>query len=225
MCGRYSFVPGEQLFERFAAENQQLPLHPQPNVAPGSTMPVVVRNSPNRVALMQWGLVPFFAKEPRTSYKTINARAETVSTAPTFRRPFRTRRCLVPASGFYEWKQTEHGKVPHYIRLKNHDLFAFAGLYDIWQDGAGNELTTYTIITTTPNSLMAPIHHRMPVLLRREDEDVWLDKAVQDVESLLALLRPYPADEMEAYPVSKAVNNPANAYEALTQPQAGAGVE
>ena len=218
MCGRYGLVPGDTFNDRFEIENQQLALLPHYNVAPGSTMPVVVRNSPNRVELMQWGLVPSFSKEPRTNYKTINARAETVSTSPAFRTPFRTRRCLVPASGFYEWMQTAQGKVPQYIHLKDQELFAFAGLYDIWSDAEGNELKTYTIITTTPNSVMEPIHNRMPAILRREDEAVWLDPKLQDTQRLLALLQPYAGEEMEAYPVSRAVNNPANDGEELIQP-------
>ena len=219
MCGRYGLVPGKNFDERFDIENRQEPLSPQYNVAPGSTMPVVVRNSPNHVALMKWGLIPHWSKEPRVKFSTINARAETVSTSPTYRTPFRSRRCLVPASGFYEWQATKDGKQPYFIHLKDESLFAFAGLYDVWRDDEGKELLTYTIITTTPNSLMAPIHNRMPVILKREDEDVWLDKEA-DTERLLSLLAPYPAEGLEAYPVSRAVNNPANEGEELIEPEA-----
>ena len=179
-------------------------------------MPVVVRNSPNRLVEMQWGLIPSWSKEPRAQFSTINARAETITKSPVFRGPFKSRRCLVPASGFYEWRQTDQGKQPYCIRLKAGELFAFAGLYDVWRDGEGNELSSYTIITTTPNDLVAPIHNRMPVILQQEDEQVWLDNEA-DSARLLALLVAYPADEMEAYPVSRAVNSPANEGAELLQ--------
>lgn len=220
MCGRYAIVPSTAFTERFQIENLSEDLSPSYNVAPGSTMPVVVRNSPNRVVQMQWGLIPFWSRAPNTGYRTINARAETVATAPSFRHSFRKKRCLVPASGFYEWKQTAGGKVPYYIRLTDTDLFAFAGLYDVWKDAEGNGRTTYTIITTTPNSLVAPIHNRMPVILAGKDEDLWLNNELSDPEPLLQLLKPYSADAMEAYAVSTAVNNPKNDGEELLQPVA-----
>jgi putative SOS response-associated peptidase YedK len=209
MCGRYSLVPTESIAARFDIQQQQLTLAPRYNVAPSQSMPVVVRNSPNRLIEMQWGLIPSWSKEPRAQFSTINARAETITKSPVFRGPFKSRRCLVPASGFYEWQRTEQGKQPFCIRLKDADLFAFAGLYDVWQDAAGNELYSYTVITTAPNDLVASIHNRMPVILHPEDEDAWLDKYT-DSAQLLALLKAYPADAMEAYPVSRAVNSPAN---------------
>jgi putative SOS response-associated peptidase YedK len=209
MCGRYSLVPTESIATRFDIQQQQLTLTPRYNVAPSQSMPVVVRNSPNRLVEMQWGLIPSWSKEPRAQFSTINARAETITKSPVFRGPFKSQRCLVPASGFYEWQRTEHGKQPFCIGLKDTDLFAFAGLYDIWHDADGNELYSYTVITTTPNDLVASIHNRMPVILYQEDENLWLDKQT-DPARLLALLKPYPADAMQAYPVSRAVNNPAN---------------
>jgi putative SOS response-associated peptidase YedK len=217
MCGRYSLVPNENIATRFDIADQQLPLLPRYNVAPSQAMPVVVRNSPNRLVEMQWGLIPSWSKEPRVKFSTINARAETVTTSPVYRGPFQYRRCLVPASGFYEWQKTDQGKQPYCIRVKDDDLFAFAGLYDVWCDAEGQELYSYTIITTTPNDLVAPIHNRMPVILRRDDEDAWLDKAT-DPAQLLSLLVPYPADKMEVYAVSRAVNNPANERAELMQP-------
>ena len=216
MCGRYSLVPTDNLTERFDVEGQ-LPLLPRYNVAPSQSMPVVVRNSPNHLVEMQWGLIPSWSKEPRATFSTINARSETVTTSPVFRGPFKSRRCLVPASGFYEWQQTGHGKQPFGIRLKDAELFAFAGLYDVWRDGEGNELYSYTILTTTPNDLVAPIHNRMPVILRREDEQVWLDKQAEPAR-LRALMTPYPTHLMEAFPVSRAVNNPANESAELLDP-------
>jgi putative SOS response-associated peptidase YedK len=221
MCGRYSFVPNQNFAERFEVENQQLDLQTRYNVAPTQVMPVITRNSPNRVEEMRWGLVPFWAKDASIGNRMINARAETIAEKPAFRRALAARRCLVPASGFYEWQRSPEGKVPHYIFLPDADTFAFAGLYEIWKDDAGNVLKTYTIITTTPNELMAPIHNRMPVILRREDEALWLDKAAE-VPDLLALLQPYPAEQMDAYPVSRAVNSPTNDDEALIEPEPAA---
>ena len=216
MCGRYSLVPTESIAARFDVQQAQLTLAPRYNVAPSQAMPVVVRNSPNRLVEMQWGLIPSWSKEPRAQFSTINARAETITKSPVFRGPFKSRRCLVPASGFYEWQRTERGKQPFCIRLKGEDLFAFAGLYDIWQDAEGNQLYSYTVITTVPNDLVASIHNRMPVILRQEDEDAWLDKE-SDPAQLLALLTAYPADKMEAYPVSRALNSPANEGAELMQ--------
>jgi putative SOS response-associated peptidase YedK len=218
MCGRYSLVPKADFAERFGVENLQLDLEPRYNIAPTQTTPVITRNSPNRAEEMRWGLVPFWAKDPSIGNKMINARAETVAEKPAFRKALAARRCLVPASGFYEWKRDAGGKVPHYIFLRDTDSFAFAGLYEIWKDDAGKTLKTYTIITTTPNELMETIHNRMPVILSREDEGLWLDKEA-DIPALLALLRPYPAEQMDAYVVSKAVNSPMHEGESLIEPE------
>jgi putative SOS response-associated peptidase YedK len=217
MCGRYSLVPTENIAARFDVQQEQLSLQPRYNVAPSQTMPVVVRNSPNRLVEMQWGLIPSWSKEPRVQFSTINARAESIAKSPVFRGPFKSRRCLVPASGFYEWQRTGQGKQPYCIRLNDGELFAFAGLYDIWRDAEGHELYSYTIITTAPNELVAPIHNRMPVILHREDEDVWLDKGA-DPARLMSLLTAYPASAMETYPVTRAVSNPANEGAEMVQP-------
>lgn len=210
MCGRYAIVLDDAgaLQRRFSLE--ELPDDPTPrfNVAPTQTLPVIVRNSPNRVEMMRWGLIPSWAKDAAIGGRMINARAETVAEKPAFKRSLRARRCLVPASGFFEWKREGAAKTPHYIHLTNEPLFAFAGLYDTWRDPAGREVRSYTILTTGPNDLMAPIHDRMPVILDREDEDLWLDPDVVEPERLLPLLRPYPARRMAAYPVSRAVNSP-----------------
>lgn len=219
MCGRYNLVPAENIAARFEVQQAQLPIHPRYNVAPSQAMPVVVRNSPNRLVEMQWGLIPAWSKEPRASFSTINARAETLAKSPVFRGPFKSRRCLVPATGFYEWQPAPQGKQPYCIRLKHGELFAFAGLYDRWQDAEGNELYSYTIITIAPNELVAPIHNRMPAILRRDDEDTWLSQDA-DPAQLMSLLAAYPADAMEAYPVSRALNNPANEGAELLQPMA-----
>lgn len=212
MCGRYAIVlVGDgSLQRRFSLEELLDDPQPRYNIAPTQTAPVVVRNSPNRVEMMRWGLIPSWAKDASIGNRMINARAETVAEKPAFRASLRSRRCLVPASGFYEWKRDEAGKTPHFIHLVDEPLFAFAGLYDVWRDPDGRAVRSYTILTTEPNALMASIHNRMPVILRREDEGEWLDPENTAPEHLLPLLRPYPAREMEAYPVSKRVNSPTN---------------
>jgi putative SOS response-associated peptidase YedK len=218
MCGRYGLtVDTSKLQERFETSNTLPDVQPRYNIAPTQELPVIVRNSPNSMALMQWGLIPSWSKEPKVSYSTINARAENLLKSSVYKKPFQSQRCLVPASGFYEWKQTSDGKQPYYIHVQDTDVFAFAGLYDIWRDKHGHELHSYTIITTTPNDLVAPIHNRMPVILRRDDEDAWLDQDA-DQARLLSLLRPYPADEMSAYRVSTWVNSPSNDTPQVLEP-------
>lgn len=174
-----------------------------------------VRLAPNNsreLAFLRWGLVPSWADDPAIGYKMINARGETVATKPSFRKAFKARRCLVVADGFYEWQKTDGKKQPHYIRLKHDGPFAFAGLWEHWGRD-GTEIDSCTIITTDANELMAPIHNRMPVILAPTDYDVWLDPAVEEVERLQPLLRPFPAGEMTAYPVSTVVNSPRNETE------------
>jgi putative SOS response-associated peptidase YedK len=180
--------------------------------------PVVTRTSPDTAKLMKWGLVPFWAKDPRIGYKMINARAETVATAPSFRKPFHSSRCLIPASFFFEWDKSEKPSQPYAIQLNDHSTFAFAGLFDTWKDAEGKEFQSFTIITTTPNSPVERIHNRMPVILHKEDEDLWLDHETGETQTLLQLLKPYPADEMEMCRASTAVNSPRNDSSNLLQP-------
>jgi putative SOS response-associated peptidase YedK len=169
---------------------------------------------------MKWGLIPFWAKDPRIGNRLINARAETIAEKPSFKSALKANRCLVPASGFYEWKEIGGRKMPFLFQLKDISLFSFAGLYDVWKDEQKNEIKTFTIITTNANSFMAPIHDRMPVILTPENENIWLDNAINDVPQLLPLLKPYPDETMEMYPVSPAVNNPKTDSPELIQPLA-----
>ncbi len=156
--------------------------------------------------------MPSWAKEISIGSRLINARVETIAEKPSFRTALARRRCLIPADGFYEWKEADNpeegGRTPMHIRRRDGALFAFAGLWDEWQAPDGSPLRTCTIITGTPNPLMAPIHDRMPMILRREDENSWLEPGPHDTQSLLSLLAPYPAAEMEAYAVSRQVNSP-----------------
>ena len=159
--------------------------------------------------MFHWGLIPSWAKDPAIGNKMINARAETVSEKPSFRSAFKKRRCLILADGFYEWQKTDDGKQPYHIKMEDDSPFAFAGLWEAW-DKYGEEIRSGTIITTDANDLMNEIHHRMPVILHPEDYGLWLDPDFDEKEALTSLLKPYPSDAMEAYPVSRRVNKPAN---------------
>jgi putative SOS response-associated peptidase YedK len=219
MCGRYGFEAGQrELLSRFQLERVVEQLRISFNVTAGMTMPVVVRQSPNRLDLMEWGFLPRWAKDTKATRRPINARAETVASSPMFGQALRFQRCLVPARGFYEWRKTGSGKQPYWIQLKGGELFAFAGIWESWSDQQGRELHAYAIITTEPNELMAPIHNRMPVILPRDAEELWLNPDETEGERLTGLLRPYAAAELEAWPVSTAVNNPQNDSAELIRP-------
>lgn len=221
MCGRYSLFDPDEMYDRFSIVNNRLvrDIEPHYNITPGNYLPVVVKHSPNQVELMKWGLVPYWSKEPKVKYSTINARAETITSSSVYREPFKSKRCLIPANGFFEWKQISSGKVPYFIHLKHESIFAFAGVYDIWKDVEGKEFPSFAIITTTPNELMQPIHNRMPVILKKEHEEVWLTPEETNTAKLLKLLQPYPSNEMVAYPVSTAVNRPMNDTPEVIKPQ------
>jgi len=221
MCGRYTLSqPAEALAEKFQLD--EIPsLESQYNVAPTNPVATVVvdQHSYHRVLrLLQWGLVPSWAKDPKIGSKMINARAETVGQKPSFRSAFCHRRCLVLADGFYEWQRTQGKKQPYYIRMKNGQPFAFAGLWEHWQGPDGSVIDSCTHLTTEPNALVHPLHNRMPVILKPEHYQLWLDPEVQKPEQLQPLLSPYPAEEMVAFPVSSQVNNPANNAPELVKP-------
>jgi putative SOS response-associated peptidase YedK len=213
MCGRFTQHNEEDEFEdRFNFSNRSGILFKKRfNIAPSQNVPVVVVEHDARVLkLMRWGLVPFWAKDASVGYKMINARAETITEKASFKNALKNKRCLVLASGFYEWvkNQKRNRKIPLYFRLKSREPFAFAGLWDEWKQPDGDKLFSFTIITTGPNELMKPIHNRMPAILRQTDENMWLDPELMDFDKLTPLLRPYPTDLMEAYEVSTIVNSP-----------------
>jgi putative SOS response-associated peptidase YedK len=168
---------------------------------------------------MRWGLVPPWAGDIKIGRKMINARAETIAEKRSFKTPLKQSRCIVPALGFYEWKKLSDGsKQPYFIRRKDNALMGLAGIYEKWQQPNDNVVFTFSIITTTPNEIMEPIHNRMPAILQPDNEDLWLKLHFDDVPTLQKLLHPYPADQLEAYPISTAVNNPANQGRELTKP-------
>ena len=207
MCGRYTLRKTGEIQARFLVNDAPADLAPRYNIAPSERMPVIVQHEENRkIEVMSWGLVPSWSKEPKPPFSTFNARAEGIAEKPAFRLPIRRRRCLIPADGFYEWGKTGSRKQPYFIHMRDDRLFAFAGLYDIWHGEGGQEIISYTIITGEPNDVIAPLHNRMAVILRPEDEAEWLDPGVTDPFQVTRLLKPYPADEMDVYPVSSLVN-------------------
>ncbi|SDT43271.1 Putative SOS response-associated peptidase YedK [Paenibacillaceae bacterium GAS479] len=210
MCGRYTLVITlEELMRRFLIGDTTIPFHsPQYNIAPSQMVLAVISDGKhNRLGELKWGLVPPWAEDPKIGFRMLNARAETAAAKPAFREPLRRKRCLIPADGFYEWQKSGTGKQPMRITLKNGEPFAMAGLYETWISPTGEKLSTCTVLTTEPNELMRPIHDRMPVILQREDESIWLDRNIQEPSRLQGLLAPFPAEQMTAYPVGREVGN------------------
>jgi len=208
MCGRFSLATLPNTLARQFGVMDIPALPARYNIAPSQDIAVVRAGTGGReCTLLHWGLVPAWSKEPKTRYRTINARAETVAAKPAYRDAFRRRRCLVPATGFYEWQQQGDTRVPHYICMQDGGLFAFAGLWEHWQQGE-RTLDSCTLIVTEANRLMAPIHARMPVIIAPPQYADWLDPGNTDREHLQSLLVPWTATPMEAWPVSRLVNNP-----------------
>lgn len=210
MCGRFTTTaPADVLAEEFGLD-AVAPAFAAPrfNVAPTHDVPVISAWAPTALEPMRWGLVPPWADTLAIGPRFINARAETVADKPAFRQAFEKRRCLVVGDGFYEWRRDGKRKIPMYVRLRSHRPWAFAGVWEGWLSPEGTLVKTCTIITTEPNELLAPIHDRMPAILDREARARWLDDTTADWAELLALLRPFPADAMEMFPVSTQVNKP-----------------
>lgn len=214
MCGRFAlYAYMRQLIEEFGLDDEGAEdgeAGQRYNVAPSQrVMAVVSDGTANHLESFRWGFIPHWAKGDRPRYM-INARAETVAEKPTFRSAFRSRRCLVVADGFYEWKRSGKVKVPMFIRDTSGRPWGFAGIYETWDSPEEGEVTTCAIITTEANETMSRVHHRMPAIVREEDRATWLDPSVDDVEVLLPILRPYDDDRMEVFPVSDEVNSPRN---------------
>lgn len=211
MCGRFTqTATPTAIAQQFGVHHFPL-LKPRYNIAPSQPV-AAIRLDPEtttrQLVLLRWGLIPSWAKDPKIGFQCINAKAETVAEKPSFRAAFRKRRCLVIATGFYEWQVRGQTKHPMWIGLQSRQPFAFAGVWEQWQPPEGEAIESCTILTTEPNELLRPIHDRMPVILPADTYEHWLDPTVQDVNFLQALLRPYPSEELMAYPVSTLVNNP-----------------
>ena len=213
MCGRFTLTdPNVDIAVQFNLP--EIPdMQPRYNIAP--TQPVAAvraaRESRAReLVMLHWGLIPFWAKDPKIGSRMINARSETAAEKPSFRAAFRRRRCLVIADGFYEWQKQNGSKQPFFIHLRDSRPFAFAGLWEHWEGNDDSIIESCTLLTCDPNSFLQAVHNRMPVILDQGDYDLWLDPEVQERDLLQPLLRPYPAEDMDAYPVSRYVNSPAN---------------
>lgn len=229
MCGRYQLQAEAgrlaELFRALHVEGAGL-LVPRYNIAPGTPV-LIVRDTPigRRIEHVRWGLVPGWADDPKIGYKLINARSETAAEKPGFRGAMKYRRCIVPVSGFYEWKKiNSKTKQPHHVTVEGADVFGLAGLWELWQDPAGNELETCAVLTCAPNEMMADIYGRMPVILDPNQYDRWLDPDNQDAVKAAGLLRPYPADRMAAWPVSTYVNKAGNEGERCIEPAGQQGL-
>jgi putative SOS response-associated peptidase YedK len=222
MCGRYRLSRRKQLVEEyFDSVSGEEEWTPRYNIAPTQPVPVIRQNPKEPVrelALMRWGLIPSWAKDTSAAAQMINARSETASTKPAFRDALKSRRCMIPADGFYEWVRDGKTKQPFCFEVNQGQLFAFAGLWDRWKDPSGNWIKTCSILTTTPNAVASGVHDRMPVILDPDGYDLWLDPGMTKVEAVSDLLRPCDARLMRCYPISTRINHVANDDEECSRP-------
>jgi putative SOS response-associated peptidase YedK len=222
MCGRFALNADPQLIQQtFGLDFVPADLEPRFNVAPSQPVAVISNQNPREIEMFKWGLIPSWSKDPAIGNKMINARVETAAEKPSFRDAFKKRRCLIPATGFYEWSQAD--KTPMYVHLVEDEIFAFAGLWETWKSPEGQVIHSTTILTTEPNELLSQFHHRMAIILRPEDYAAWLNPDPLTAAEMMPLLQPYPADLMAAYEVSKAVNSPVNDTMACIQPVHSSG--
>ncbi len=214
MCGRFSLYDIPEFFREYQI-NIPEEVAPRANIAPTQTILGIVREQDYEVRRFRWGLIPFWSDTVSTGM--INARAETVDRKPTFRQSFRERRCLIPADGFYEWKREGKRKQPYRITIRERKVFSFAGLWESWTSPEGDRIDSCCIITTEPNETVRPVHNRMPVVLPKAVESLWLDVS-GDHQKLKEVLQPYPSEEMVIYPVSDRINSPAHDHPDLMEP-------
>lgn len=222
MCGRYRLGRGKAAFEKvFGVRPDDFEWSPQFNIAPTQQAPVVRQHTKEPARLlsnMRWGLVPYWASDLSIGARMINARSEEAASKPAFRESLKKRRCLVVADGFYEWQKIGKNRQPYCFQLQDEPVFAFAGIWDRWKDPKGEAVDTFSILTTTPNALTAEVHDRMPVILRPDDHELWLDPGFTNVEEITSMLRPYDARLMKKHAVSERVNAVANDDERCAEP-------
>lgn len=212
MCGRYSYSQTQSIetINTVFGLTENLPISPRYNIVPSQPAPVILNNDGVRTLdLYRWGLIPSWAKDPKIGNKMINARSETVTEKPSYRRLTKQKRCLMVADGFYEWRKDSEGKTLMRILMRSQAPFAFAGLWDSWRHEGGKDVQSFTILTTSANPLLKAVHDRMPVILRDDLIDPWLDPKI-DLREMADVFDPYPDNEMRYYPVSKVVNSPRN---------------
>jgi putative SOS response-associated peptidase YedK len=222
MCGRYRLSRRKQVVEaHFSSASDQEDWNPRYNIAPTQLVPIIRQNpkEPSREwSLFRWGLIPSWASDSSGAARMINARSETAGTKPAFRDALKSRRCLIPADGFYEWLRVGKTKQPYCFEVGNAEMFAFAGIWDRWEDPSGNWVQTCSILTTSPNTMIAAVHDRMPVILDRDCYDPWLDPGMQGVRAVSDMLKPYDAQLMRCYPISTRINHVANDDEECSAP-------
>ena len=209
MCGRYRLSRRKELIQEYFDTTDEVDWEPRYNIAPSQDVGIIRQDQAKperRFSLARWGLIPYWVKDPGIGNKTINARVETVTKKAAFREAFESRRCLIPADGFYEWKRAAKAMQPFHFGLQDDSLFAFAGLWDRWKDASGQVVESCSILTTSPNSLLANVRDRMPVILSPENYDLWLDPGFRRVDALKEMLNPFDATMMKRYPVSTRVN-------------------
>lgn len=213
MCGRYRLSRRKELIAEYFDIADDVDWDPRYNIAPSQNAGIIRqdRTKPERrFALARWGLIPYWAKDATIGQRAFNARSETAASKPAFKEAFRSQRCLIPADGFYEWRRSAAGKQPLHFGMADDSLLALAGLWDCWRGPGGDAVESCTILTTTPNSLLADVHDRMPVILNRQHYDLWLDPGFQNVAELAGMLKPFDAALMKRYPVSTRLNSVAN---------------
>ena len=225
MCGRFGLWADHQEIQDHFQIQELLPLEPRYNIAPSQEILAIgqTEKKTRKSARLRWGLIPHWAEDTKTGYKMINARAETLWKKPAFRAAAKRRRCLIPASCFYEWKRNEKGsKQPYCIRPQDNDFFAFAALWEHWHDTASDEkIDSCTIVTTEANNAVSELHDRMPVIIPLSGYDSWLDRTIERPDDLKHLLVPCPSEDLVIYAVSKEVNNPQNDYASVVKPLGG----
>ncbi len=213
MCGRFALYSSFQAIKDYAdLLNEIGEIDANYNVAPGQEIPIIInKDQQNILKTCKWGLIPFWAKDEKIGYKLINTRGETIAEKPSFKFAFQQRRCLIPANGFYEWRKND--KQPFYINLRDRELFSFAGIWEIWKSPAGKQISSFSIITTASNEKLNNIHHRMPVILRKDHEETWLKEDSSTI--LQELLHAYTNKDILFHPVSNDVNSVRNNYPEL----------
>jgi putative SOS response-associated peptidase YedK len=214
MCGRFALYSSFAAIKEYAdLLNEIEELMPNYNITPGSIIPIIKKSKQGKILdFAKWGLVPFWAKDPKIGNRMINSKAETIIEKPSFKSAFRYRRCLIPANGFFEWSKQE--KQPFYISVDQRPIFSFAGIYEIWHADDGSTLESCSIITTSPNQMIENLHARMPAILTQKEEEIWLSE--NDPQLLMSLLHPY-RELLRLYPVSRKVNSPQNNDEQLIE--------
>jgi putative SOS response-associated peptidase YedK len=218
MCGRFAQRTDPKRVAKWFGVDDVPELEPRYNIAPTQEILGVSETEDGReMTFYKWGLIPSWAKDTSMGARLINARSETVREKPAFRQAFKQRRCIIPADGFYEWQRTEGRKQPFFFQMRDESPFGFAGLWEQWKGEEGQVINSCTILTTTANEVLRPVHDRMPVILHPDDYSLWLDHDVRKLEMVEDLLRPYPADEMASYPVSTLINSPRSQGERLIE--------